>query len=271
MLQSCAFSAYYPGVDTAPLDTLPLRPAGRLHRFANPGRFLRLTDRWLPWLSAAAILVLGAGTAWALLFAPPDWQQGETVRIMFVHVPMAWLAMGGYAGLAILSIMSLIWRHPLADLTARELSPIGAAVTALCLLTGSLWGKPMWGTWWVWDARLTSVLVLFFLWLGHAALIRAFDDPERGARMGAILALVGVVNLPIVKFSVDWWNTLHQPASVTRIAAPGMHVDMLYPLLTCTLGFTLAFMAITLAATRAAVMERRVRALQMAAARRIDA
>ncbi|HZH46226.1 MAG TPA: heme ABC transporter permease [Roseococcus sp.] len=252
---------------------MPLRPApgGRLHRFANPGRFLRLTDAWLPWLTGAAVLVMGIGTTWALAFAPPDWQQGETVRIMYVHVPMAWLAMGSYLGLAILSVMSLIWRHPLADLAARELSPVGAAVTALCLITGSLWGKPMWGTWWVWDARLTSVLVLFFLWLGHAALVRAFDDPERGARMGAILALVGVVNLPVVKFSVDWWNTLHQPASVTRIAAPGMHVDMLYPLLVCALGFTLAFMAITLAATRAAVMERRVRALQMAAARRAEA
>ena len=137
----------------------------------------------------------------------------------------------------------------------------------MCLATGSLWGKPMWGTWWVWDARLTSVLVLFFLWLGHAALVRAFDDAERGARMGAILALVGAVNVPIVKFSVDWWNTLHQPASVTRLNAPGLHVDILYPLLVCALGFTLAFMALVLARTRAAVMERRIRALQMAAAR----
>ncbi|MCU0945659.1 MAG: cytochrome c biogenesis protein CcsA, partial [Rubritepida sp.] len=158
---------------------------GSLHRFANPGRFLKLTDRWLPWLSGAAFVVLASGAVWGLAIAPPDWQQGETVRIMFVHVPMAWLAMGGYLGLAILSLMSLIWRHPLADLTARELAPVGAAVTALCLITGSLWGRPMWGTWWVWDARLTSVLVLFFLWLGHVALVRAFDDPERGARMGA--------------------------------------------------------------------------------------
>ncbi len=224
----------------------------------------------MPWLWAAAIAVTGAGTAWALLFSPGDWQQGETVRIMYVHVPMAWLAMGGYTGLAVLSLMSLIWRHPLADLTARELSPVGAAATALCLATGSLWGKPMWGTWWVWDARLTSVLVLFFLWLGHAALVRAFDDVERGARAGAILALVGVVNIPIVKFSVDWWNTLHQPASVTRLNAPGMHVDMLYPLLVCALGFSLLFGAVVLAQTRAAVMERRVRALQMARARRAE-
>jgi heme exporter protein C len=249
------------------------RPAGarNLHRFANPGRFLRATGRLMPALWAAALLVLGVGLAWALAFSPPDWQQGETVRIMYVHVPMAWLAMGGYTGLAILSVMSLVWRHPLADLTARELSPVGAAATALCLATGSLWGKPMWGTWWVWDARLTSVLVLFFLWLGHAALVRAFDDMERGARAGAILALVGIVNVPIVKFSVDWWNTLHQPASVTRIDAPGMHVAILYPLLVCALGFSLLFGAVVLARTRAAVMERRVRALQLARARREDA
>jgi heme exporter protein C len=217
------------------------------------------------------LLVLGVGLAWALLFSPPDWQQGETVRIMYIHVPMAWLAMGGYTGLAVASLMSLVWRHPLADLAARELSPVGAVVTALCLVTGSLWGKPMWGTWWVWDARLTSVLVLFFLWLGHAALVRAFDDHERGARAGAILALAGIVNLPVVKFSVEWWNTLHQPASVTRLDAPGLHVDILYPLLTCALGFTLLFGALVLARTRSAVMERRIRALEMAEARRLDA
>jgi heme exporter protein C len=219
----------------------------------------------------ASALVLGAGLVWGLFLSPADWQQGETVRIMYVHVPMAWLAMGGYTALAGASVMSLIWRHPLADLFARELSPVGALVTALCLATGSLWGRPMWGTWWVWDARLTSVLVLFFLWLGHAALTRAFEDQERGARVGAILALVGIVNIPIVKFSVDWWNTLHQPASVTRLDAPGMHVDILYPLLTCALGFSLLFGAVVLARTRAAVMERRIRALQLARARREEA
>jgi len=241
-----------------------------LHRFANPGRFLRLSGRVLPWLTGAALAVLGLGLVWGMGFAPPDWQQGETVRLLFIHVPMAWLAMAGYAGLAVTSLVALVWRHPLADLAARELSPIGAAATALCLVTGSLWGKPMWGTWWVWDARLTSVLILFFLWLGHAALTRAFDDAERGARMGAILALIGAVNVPIVKFSVDWWNTLHQPASVTRLDAPAMHVDILYPLLVCAVGFSLAFAALVLANTRAAVMERRVRALELAAARRAE-
>ena len=259
---------------TAKADSSPsgAAPGARsLHRFANPGRFLRASARVQTWLWAAAALVLGAGLVWGLFLSPADWQQGQTVRIMYVHVPMAWLAMGGYTALAVASIMSLIWRHPLADLFARELSPVGALVTALCLATGSLWGRPMWGTWWVWDARLTSVLVLFFLWLGHAALTRAFEDQERGARVGAILALVGIVNIPIVKFSVDWWNTLHQPASVTRLDAPGMHVDILYPLQTCALGFSLLFGAVVLARTRAAVMERRIRALQLARARREEA
>ncbi len=255
-------------MDNAP-PSAPRAP-GNLHRFANPGRFLRLSGRVLPWLAGAALLVLGVGLLWGLWFSPPDWQQGETVRILYIHVPMAWMAMGGYAGLAVTSVLALVWKHPLADLAARELSPVGAAVTALCLATGSLWGKPMWGTWWVWDARLTSVLVLFFLWLGHAALVRAFDDPERGDRMGAILALIGAVNLPVVKFSVDWWNTLHQPASLTRVNAPGLHVDILYPLLVCALGFTLAFAAVVLLRVRAAVMERRIRALQLAAARRAE-
>jgi heme exporter protein C len=240
------------------------------HRFANPGRFLRATERVMPWLWGAALLVLGAGAVWGLLLSPSDWQQGETVRILYVHVPMAWLAMGGYLGLGIASIMALVWRHPLADLTARELSPVGAAVTALCLATGSIWGKPMWGTWWVWDARLTSVLVLFFLWLGHAALVRAFEDQERGARAGAILALIGLVNLPVVKFSVDWWNTLHQPASVTRLDSPAMHLDILLPLLTCAVGFSLLFAALVLSRVRAAVMERRIRALELATARRAE-
>ena len=205
---------------------------------------------------------LGAGLAWALVFSPADWQQGETVRIMYVHVPMAWLAMGGYTGLAVLSVMSLVWRHPLADLTARELSPVGAAATALCLATGSLWGKPMWGTWWVWDARLTSVLVLFFLWLGHAALVRAFDDMERGARAGAILALVGIVNVPIVKFSVDWWNTLHQPSSVLRMDGPSMPPSMLWPLLLMALVFKLYMVSVLLVRIRTETAERRISALR---------
>ena len=248
------------------------RPSGGgLHRFANPGRFLRLSARVSPWLWGAAALLLAVGVPWALVFSPPDWQQGETVRIMYVHVPMAWLSMAGYVALAVASATALIWRHPLADLFAREISPVGAAVTALCLATGSLWGRPMWGTWWVWDARLTSVLVLFFLWVGHAALVRAFDDEERGARAGAILAVIGAINVPVVKFSVDFFNTLHQPASVARLGGPSLHVDILYPLLVCAVGFSLLFAALVLTRTRAAVMEKRIRQLQLAQARRQDA
>jgi heme exporter protein C len=201
------------------------------------------------------------GLIWGLFLAPADWQQGDAVRIMYVHVPSAWLASAGYLGLAVCSVLSLVWRHPLADLAAVEIGPVGAGFTALCLLTGSIWGKPMWGAWWVWDARLTSVLVLFFLYLGHIALVRAFDNPERGYRSGAILALIGVVNLPIIKFSVDWWNTLHQPDTITLTGAPTMYVGMLLPLLFSALGFGLVFAAIVVACTRAAVMERRIRAL----------
>jgi len=237
-----------------------------LHRFANPGRFLRLSGTVLPYLSVAAFLVTSFGLIWGLFFSPADWQQGDAVRIMYIHVPSAWLASAGYLALAICSVLSLVWRHPLADLAAAEIGPVGAAFTALCLASGSLWGKPMWGAWWVWDARLTSVLVLFFLYLGHIALVRAFDDPTRGYRAGAILGVVGVVNLPIIKFSVDWWNTLHQPASISLLGAPTMYIGMLWPLLVCAIGYTLCFAALVIARLRAAVMERRIRGLLMARA-----
>jgi heme exporter protein C len=225
----------------------------------------------LPWLALAGVALTAVGLVWGLFFAPADWQQGDAVRIMYVHVPAAWLASAGYVGLAICSVLSLVWRHPLADLAAAEIGPVGAGFTALCLLTGSIWGKPMWGAWWVWDARLTSVLVLFFLYLGHIALVRAFDDPQRGYRAGAILALVGVVNLPIIKFSVDWWNTLHQPATISFTGAPTMYVGMLWPLLLASVGYTLVFAAIVMARTRAAVMERRMRVLLMARADEVAA
>jgi heme exporter protein C len=242
------------------------RKTRSLHRFANPGRFLRLSGRVLPVLAVPALVLTVAGLIWGLFFAPADWQQGDAVRIMYIHVPSAWLGSAGYMALAVCSVLSLVWRHPLADLAALEIGPVGAGFTALCLATGSLWGKPMWGAWWVWDARLTSMLVLFFLYLGHIALVRAFDDPQRGYRAGAILALVGVVDLPIIKFSVQWWNTLHQPDSITLTGSPTMYAGMLWPLLVCALGFTFAFAAIVTARLRAAVMERRIRALLMARA-----
>jgi heme exporter protein C len=237
-----------------------------LHRFANPGQFLRISGALLPWFTAWAVLLTAVGLTWGLFFAPADWQQGDAVRIMYVHVPAAWLASAGYLALAACSFCSLVWRHPLADLTAAEIGPVGAGFTGLCLATGSLWGKPMWGAWWVWDARLTSVLVLFFLYLGHIVIVRAFDDPTRGYRAGAILALVGAVDLPIIKFSVDWWNTLHQPATISLTGAPTMYIAMLWPLAFTTLGYTLAFAALVLARTNAAVMERRIRAILIARA-----
>jgi len=220
----------------------------------------------LPWFTAAAVFLTGVGLIWGLFFAPADWQQGDAVRIMYVHVPAAWLASTGYLALAACSVCSLVWRHPLADLAAAEISPVGAGFTGLCLATGSLWGKPMWGAWWVWDARLTSVLVLFFLYLGHIVIVRAFDDLTRGYRAGAILALVGAVDLPIIKFSVDWWNTLHQPATISVTGAPTMYIGMLWPLVFTTLGYTFAFVALVLARANAAVMERRIRGILMARA-----
>jgi heme exporter protein C len=247
------------------------KPRSSLHRFANPGRFLRLSGRILPWLAMSAALVTAAGLVWGLFFSPADWQQGDAVRIMYVHVPAAWLASMGYGALAVCGLISIVWRHPLADLAAMEIGPIGAAFTAVCLITGSLWGKPMWGAWWVWDARLTSVLVLFFLYLGQIALIRAFDNQERGFRAAAILALVGAVNLPIIKYSVDWWNTLHQPDTIHIFSQTTMPASMLDPLLVCALGFTLLFAAVVLARLRAAVMERRIRSLLMARVQRAEA
>jgi len=240
-------------------------PGRSLHRFANPGRFLRLAARVQPWLTWPALLITAAGLLGGLFVSPADYQQGDAVRIMYVHVPAAWLASSGYVALAAASFVSIVWRHPLADLAAAEIGPVGAAVTALCLATGSLWGKPMWGTW-VWDARLTSVLVLFFLYVGHMMLVRAFDDPERGYRAGAILALIGAVDLPIIKYSVNWWNTLHQPASITLTGAPTISGSLLWPLALSTLGITLGFWAVVTARLRAAVMERRIRGLLSAQA-----
>jgi len=237
-----------------------------LHRFANPGRFLRLSAAVLPWLAAAAILLGAAGLIWGAFFSPPDWQQGQAARIMYVHVPAAWLALSGYAALAACSAASLVWRHPLADLAAVEIGPVGAAFAAVCLASGSLWGRPMWGAWWVWDARLTSMLILFFLYLGHIALVRAFDDPARGYRAGAILALIGIVDLPIIHFSVVWWNTLHQGNSISLFSAPSIYISMLWPLILATLGYSAGFAAIVLARLRAAVLERRIASLLLARA-----
>src|SRR5881397_2151381 len=231
-----------------------------LTELANPSRFLALTARILPWLAALTALLLAIGLVQSAL-APDDYQQGATVKIMFIHVPNAWLSMLVWGVMSLAALGTLVWRHPLADVAAKVAAPIGAAFTFLALVTGSLWGRPMWGTYWEWDARLTSVLILFLMYLGLIALWRAVDDPSRAARAAAIMTLVGAVNLPIIKFSVDWWNTLHQPASVFRIGGPTIATSILMPLAVMAIAFTLLFVTLHLAAMRNEILRRRVRAM----------
>ncbi|WP_428248131.1 heme ABC transporter permease [Ferrovibrio sp.] len=237
-----------------------------MHYLANPARFLRLMAAIRPWAAGIAVLGLGLGLGWGLLYSPPDYQQGETVRIMYLHVPAAWMSLFIYAGMALASAVALIWRHPVAELAAKASAPVGAAFTLICLITGSLWGKPMWGTWWVWDARLTSMLILFFIYLGYMALWEAFDDPQRSGRAAAILALVGAVNLPIIKFSVDWWNTLHQPASVLTLSGPKIHADILWPLLLVAIGCKAYYLWLLSLRVRAEILARQARMLRFVAA-----
>ena len=239
----------------------------KISDLTNPTRFLALADRVVPLLAAASAVALAIGLYMSFA-APPDYQQGITVRIMYIHVPFAWLSMMCYTLMAVSALGTLVWRHPLADVALKAAAPVGATFTALALITGSIWGKPMWGTWWVWDARLTSVFVLFLIYLGIIALTRAMDDPSRAARSAAIVTLVGFVNIPIIKFSVDWWNTLHQPASVLRVGGPTIHPSLLWPLLVMALGFTLLFFTLHLMAMRSELLRRRVAAMRQIAARR---
>ena len=234
-----------------------------MHRFANPARFMRIAEPILPWTSLGALATILLALYFGIFDSPADYQQGETVRIMYVHVPAAWMALFAYTVMALASGSFLIWKHPLADLSAQAAAPIGAGFTAIALVTGALWGQPMLGTWWVWDARLTSVLILFFLYLGYMALVNGFDDPERGSRMGAILALVGFVNVPIIKFSVDWWNTLHQPASISRLDAPAIDTSMLIPLLLMAIGFKLFFISILILRIKIHLLKKRIRSIQL--------
>ena len=251
-----------------PADKSPA-PMRSWTEIANPTRFIALADRVVPWLGGLSVLLLAAGL-WMGFAAPEDYQQGTTVRIMYIHVPFAWLSMMCYSVMAAAAIGSLVWRHPLADVSLKAAAPIGAAFTALALATGSIWGKPMWGTWWVWDARLTSVFVLFLMYLGIMALTRALDDPSRSARAAAVLTLVGFINIPIIKFSVDGWNTLHQPAAVFRMDGPSIHSSMLWPLMISALGFTALFFTLHLMAIRTEIWRRRVSAMRKLAARSAD-
>ena len=239
-------------------------------KYANPTFFLTLVDRVLPWLAAATAALMAAGLYMTFFVAPADYQQGDAVRIMYIHVPSAWLSMFCYMTMAASALGTLVWRHPLADAAQKAAAPLGAAFTFVCLVTGSLWGKPMWGTWWVWDARLTSVLVLFLIYLGLIALWQTIEEPGKAARAAAILTLIGVVNIPIIKFSVDWWNTLHQPASVFRAGGPTIAPSMLWPLLVMALAFTLLFISLHLMATRNEILRRRLHRLTMLAANAAD-
>ncbi|WP_312798016.1 heme ABC transporter permease [Tianweitania sp.] len=249
----------------------PNSPAGVgwFSALANPTRFLALSGRIVPVLAVLSVLVLVVGL-YLSFAAPEDYQQGSTVQIMYIHVPFAWLSMMCWGVMSLAALGTLVWRHPLADVSLKAAAPIGLVFTGLALATGSIWGKPMWGTWWVWDARLTSVFVLFLMYLGIIALTRAIDDASRAAKAAAIITLVGAINLPIIKFSVDWWNTLHQPAAVFRLDGPTIDPSMLWPLLIMAVGFTLLFFTLHLTAIRTEIWRRRVQAMQRIAARRAE-
>ncbi len=236
-----------------------------MYVLANPQNFMRISSRVLPWVASLAALTLVVGLALGFA-APPDYQQGETVKIMFIHVPAAWVSTFAYCVMAASALGTLVWRHPLAEAAQKAAAPLGAAFTFVCLVTGSLWGKPMWGTYWVWDARLTSVLVLFITYLGLLALWHTIEEPGRAARAASVLTLVGCINIPIVKFSVDWWNTLHQPASVFRMGGPTIDRSMLIPLLIMAVSFTLIFTSLHLVSIRNEILRRRVRRLMLASA-----
>ncbi|EYR83454.1 heme ABC transporter permease [Shinella sp. 838] len=233
---------------------------------ANPTRFLALVAIIWPYLAGLTLCLFAVGL-YLSFTTTGDYQQGETVRIMYVHVPAAWLSMMCYTVMALSALGTLVWRHPLADVSAKAAAPIGACFTLVALITGSLWGKPMWGTWWVWDARLTSVFVLFLMYLGLIALNRAMDDPSRAAKVSAVLILIGFVNIPIIKFSVEWWNTLHQPASVVRLDGPTIDPEFLWPLLVMAVAFTFAFFTLHILAMRNEVLRRRIAVLRRHAAR----
>ena len=234
----------------------------RISELANPSRFLGAANLAIPWLGGATV-ILFAFAAYRAMLAPDDYQQGATVKIMFLHVPSAWLGMLCWGLMTIAALGTLVWRHPLADVAAKAAAPLGAAFTLLCLVTGSLWGRPEWGTYWVWDARLTSELILFLLYLGVIALWRTVEDASRAARAVAIVTLVGAIDLPIIKFSVDWWNTLHQGASVFRLGGSTIDPSILIPLVLMAAAFTLLFVTLLLAAMRNEILRRRVRTLRL--------
>jgi heme exporter protein C len=244
---------------TAQVET----PTGNwISRLANPGRFMGYSRAFLIPFAVIAALLFAVGLWYAFFNSPEDYQMGDTVRIMYVHVPNAWLSQFCYGVMAVSALGTLVWRHPLADVSMKAAAPLGAAFTAMALFTGALWGRPTWGTFWEWDGRMTSTLVLLLIYLGIIALWRAFDDQLRAARVVAVFTLVGAINIPVIKFSVDWWNTLHQPASVFRVGGPTMPPEILTPLLTMTFAFTFLFLALQIMRMRTEILRRRIRTMQ---------
>jgi len=229
------------------------------HKWGSPKWFYEMSGRWLPWLSIAAVLLIAAGLIWGLAFAPPDYQQGNSFRIIYIHVPAAFLAQSIYVTLAIAGLVGLVWKMKLADVALQQAAPVGAWMTAIALLTGAIWGKPTWGTYWVWDARLTSMLILLFLYFGVIALGNAISNRDSAAKACAVLAIVGVVNIPIIKYSVEWWNSLHQTATFKITEKPAMPMEMWLPLLLVVLGFYCFFGAVLLYRMRLEVLKREAR------------
>ncbi|QSX30307.1 heme ABC transporter permease [Shewanella cyperi] len=227
-----------------------------LHPYADPERAFKLSDKLLPWFTVLAVVLIGTGTLWGLAFAPSDYQQGDSYRIIFIHVPAASMSMAVYMGMATAAFIGLVWQIKLADWAAASMAPIGAVITFIALFTGATWGKPMWGTWWVWDARLTSELVLLFLYLGVISLYASFEDKVLAARAAGILAIVGVINIPIIKYSVEWWSSLHQPSTIRITEKSTMSMDMLYPLLINIFGFGMMVGAITILRFKAEILAR---------------
>ncbi len=230
-----------------------------LHPYAKAEKSYQLAGLLLPWFSVLAVLFLTVGTLWGLAFAPTDYQQGDSFRLIYLHVPAAIWSMGAYMSMAIAAFIGLVWQLKLSDYAAAAMAPTGAVFTAIALFTGAVWGKPMWGAWWVWDARLTSELILLFLYIGVMALYSSFSDQKTAARAAGILAIVGVINLPIIHFSVEWWNTLHQGATITKFAKPSIDPRMLWPLLLNIFGFAFFFGAVTLLRFRSQILRQEAR------------
>lgn len=227
-----------------------------LHPYAKPEKSYQLAGILLPWLVAATIASFAAGTVWGLVFAPADYQQGDSFRIIYIHVPAAMMAMAAYSSMAIAAFIALVWQIRLAEMSVAAMAPVGAVFTFIALVTGAAWGKPMWGAWWVWDARLTSELILLFIYLGIIALYNAFSDKVLAGRAAAILTLVGVVNLPIIHYSVVWWNTLHQGATISKFEKPSMAPEMLWPLIIMIIAFGTLLGTLTLMRFRNEILAR---------------